>query len=284
MSSLASSSVPVAYGRGNVKVCRRGCILVAALDRPRVRNAFHDDLYLDLVDLLQEVADDSSIHALVLTGNGEFFSSGADVKGTSFQPRPEGRNTLQLPAGRFMMALIRFPKVLVAAVQGPAVGIAVTLLLHCDLVLCTPNATFWAPFTRLALVPELCSSVTFAERMGLAKANELLLLGKQIDAQKAYDWNLCSQVVPDRTSNDPFHPSSLAMYACEQLEQHLLGLPQSARTSAYFTKLIKGTRAPEMEEVCKRELLHLDDRFNRGDVQEAALQLRRAMKRKQSRL
>lgn len=176
---------PASYGRGTVQVCRRGqkgSILLVALSRPGVRNAFNNDMYEDLIDLLRMSSHDESISAVVLTGVGSYFSSGADVN--AFQSafamaaaKPKGmRQMLHEPAGRFMMAVIRHPKILAAAVNGPTVGIAMTTLMHCDLVHCMDTATFWAPFTRLALVPEMCSSVTLIESMGLSKANELLLL------------------------------------------------------------------------------------------------------------
>jgi peroxisomal 3,2-trans-enoyl-CoA isomerase len=122
------------------------------MNRPRVKNAFSDDLYLDLIDVMADVASDPSFAALVLTGTGPYFSSGADLKGgTMMNEDGSARDTLNIPPGRFMMALIEFPKILGAAVNGPAVGIGVTLLLHCDLCYCTEKATLWAPFTRLAL-------------------------------------------------------------------------------------------------------------------------------------
>lgn len=117
-----------------------------------MKNAFSDDLYLDLIDVMAEVAADSSLAVLVMTGTGSYFSSGADLKGTSMlNDDGTDRDTLSIPPGRFMMSIITFPKILCAAVNGPAVGIGVTLLLHCDLCYCTETATLWAPFTRLAL-------------------------------------------------------------------------------------------------------------------------------------
>jgi len=266
------------YGRGNLRVCRRGkkgSILLVALSRPHVMNAFNDDVYGDLIDIMRESTRDSSVSALVLTGTGEFFSSGADLKSGAFTPEETGRQTLYKPAGRFMMAIIAYPKILAAAVQGPAVGIAVTLLMHCDLVHCTPKATFWAPFTRLALVPELCSSHTFMESMGLSKANELLMLGKKIDAATALNWNMCSQIVQNAdSSGDPFHPQSLASEMCKELDRRLLSLPNGEKTAQYFSTMIKGARRKRMEQVCREELLKLDERFDTGQVQEAAKKLK----------
>lgn len=198
-----------------------------------MKNAFSDDLYLDLVDVLQRVAEDESLSALVLTGDGSYFSSGADLKG-NFMPEEEGgsRETLNRPAGQFMMALLSFQKLVAAAINGPAIGIAVTLLLHCDLCFCAPQATFWTPFTRIALVPEFCSSTTLVETMGIAKANALLMLGEKIDAETALSWNLCSRIVRDcDTSGDPFHPDSLGGYMSREIDERLLKLPRGHQTA-----------------------------------------------------
>jgi enoyl-CoA hydratase/carnithine racemase len=293
------TTTPQSYGRGNLRVCRRGegggapgavlqdsGILLVALHRPAVRNAFNDDMYLDLLDLLHETSLDASIACIVLTGTGSYFSSGADLKSfkqnsNTSNEEESRRNTtmLQKPAGRFMMALLAYPKMICAAVQGPAVGIGVTLLLHCDLVHLSPNATLWIPFSRLALVPELCSSVVLRENMGLSKANELLLLGRKIDAQTAYEWNLCSRLVETAADtatdlDNPFHPNSLASRMAAEIQERLLSLPMSGQTVEYFCQLVKGGRRREiLQQVCRNELSKLDERFHVGHVHAAARQL-----------
>jgi enoyl-CoA hydratase/carnithine racemase len=149
--SLPQTSQPTRYGRGTLSLARRGQILIVALDRKQVKNAFNDDVYLDLVDVLHQVEHDDSLVAIVLTGAGSYFSSGADLKALKSNPGAMGNKTLERPTGKFMMSLIGFSKIIAVAVNGPAVGIGVTLLLHCDLVICAERASFWAPFTRLAL-------------------------------------------------------------------------------------------------------------------------------------
>jgi enoyl-CoA hydratase/carnithine racemase len=148
-------------------------------------------------------------------------------------------------------------------------------LLHCDLVHCTPSATFWAPFTRLALVPELCSSVTFRETIGLSKANELLLLSREIGAQTAVDWGICSRVLHDcDTSGDPFHSRSLASQLCCEIDARLLSLPKGPQTASCFVNMLRGHSRSHLQDVCREELLKLDERFDCGDVQDAARSLR----------
>lgn len=233
-------------------------------------NAFNDDMYEDLIDLMNETAADATIGALVLTGSGPYFSSGADLKDANFKPEAGGRRTEQKPAGRFMMALINYPKVIAAAVQGPAVGIAVTLLMHCDIVHSAPTATYWAPFTRLALVPELCSSVTFRESMGLSKANELLLLGRKIDAETAMAWNICSSISPE--NGESVGNTGVAARLCTLLDENLLALPLGSRTASYFVDLIRHRKAM-LSDVCRLELQRLDERFDSGQVELAASNL-----------
>lgn len=216
------------------------------------------------------VEQDPTLSAIVLTGSGPYFSSGADLKNGAFEAEPSGRQTRTKPAGRFMRVLIRFPKIFAAAVNGPAIGIAVTLLMHCDLVHCSDKATLWAPFTRLALVPEFCSSQTFVEAHGLSKANELLLLGKKISARTALDWNFCSRVVADTGGlDDPFSPDSLASRLSDEIHRKLLSLPLGDKTVLYFVSLIRGSRRERMEQVCLAELAKLDERFDTGQVQQA---------------
>lgn len=240
------SKYPVKYGE-TLLIARRGKVLLVALNRKRTKNAFNDAQYLDLVSVLEAVSNDDSIHAIVLTGMGDYFSSGADLTEWDFsnddqddEGNGEKKGVLHKPAGKFMMALLKFPKVFCAAVNGPAVGIGVTLLLHCDLVYCTPNSTFWVPFTRIALVPEFASSATFVDTMGLSNANHLLLLGKKIDSEKAVRCHLCSDVVEGYNKDgDAFSEFSIGSKLCTEIDSKLLSLSQGEKTSKvsfYFFK------------------------------------------------
>ena len=109
--------------------------------------------------------------------------------------------------------------------------------------------------------------------MGLSKANELLLLGKRIDAQKALEWGICSQVIPDCENNDPFQAKSLASRMCQELDKRLLSLPNGPATAQVFCSLVKGARRGRMHQALLRELAVLDQRFHNGEVLEAAKQL-----------
>jgi len=233
-----------AYGQTLLVEERSSGILLVALYAPKARNAFSDQMYQDLIHLFEYATHNEHIVAVVLTGHGPYFSSGANLKEFPNQLAPTPaqeekdhtimqRNTLELPSGKFMMTILSFPKIIAAAVNGPAIGIGVTLLFHCDLCYCTSNATFWIPFTRLALVPEFASSATLLDTMGLAKANELLLLGQKIDANTAVQWNICSSILDcsNHPTNDPFHPDSIGIQVCQRLEEKLFSLPLGNETS-----------------------------------------------------
>lgn len=253
------------------RVGSQNSIILCALNRPQVKNAFNDDQYKDLTKLLVAVECDKSAQAIVLTGTGSYFSSGADL--TSFDLESEAK-TQDKPSGIFMLQLIHFPKVFCAAVNGPAIGIGVTLLLHCDLVYCTQNATFWTPFTRIALVPEFCSSVLFPETMGLANANEMLLMGRQIDAEQALRYNIIGRIIHECDSTlDPFSKDSIASFTCRDIDEQLLSLCHGDKTSRIFVSMVRGRRRQALEMVCKNELKAIDERIEKGEVLEATMDL-----------
>lgn len=228
-------------------------ILLVALNRPKVKNAFNNKQYLDLIAILQKVANDTSIHAIVLTGMGDYFSSGADLSENNFGAAEDDEydeenekedeineqekkrvGTIHKPPGQFMMTLLSFPKLICCAVNGPAVGIGVTLLPHCDIVFTVENATFWVPFTRIALVPEFASSVTFVEMMGLSCANEMLILGEKIDARKAVQNGLCVGIIEGcdcSSGGDAFVPNSIGRKVCDRIDEKLFSLPNSGNTA-----------------------------------------------------
>lgn len=281
MACNGSTTSIVKYGRTLLtkRMGHTNSILLTSLNRPRVKNAFNDEQYMDLVNLLHSAQKDDSIHAIVLTGTGNYFSSGADLSDMDFESE---KNMIDKPAGLFMMALLSFPKVFVAAVNGPAVGIGVTLLMHCDLVYCTPNSTFWVPFTRIALVPEFCSSVTFVESSGLGRANELLLLGKRIDAKRAVNDRIVCDIIPDCDviggdggGGDAFAVDSIGSKVCHDLDERLFQICHGDKTSAIFVSMIRNRaeRRERMETICREELVELDERLKSGDVLEAAMQL-----------
>ena len=153
-------------------------VLTLTLDRPEKRNALTPEMYLALAQSLASAAEDATVNAVLLLGHAGAFSSGNDVE--TFMR--VGEVTADAPVFRFMHALAGFPKPVVAAVDGMAIGIGATLLLHCDLIYASPRARLQFPFVRMGLCPEFAASLLLPRLLGRAWASEALLLGEAISA------------------------------------------------------------------------------------------------------
>jgi 2-(1,2-epoxy-1,2-dihydrophenyl)acetyl-CoA isomerase len=172
------------------------------LNRPEALNAWNAQLGLDLLTALRRLAEDEDVRAVVLTGAGRAFSSGADLKDISGgETTPDGRpdvyRTLTERYHPIMQTVREMPKPVVAAVNGPAVGIGCSLALCCDLIVAAESAYFLLAFVNIGLVPDGGSSLFLPARVGMARANELAMLGERLAAAQALDWGLVNRVVPD---------------------------------------------------------------------------------------
>ncbi|XP_053323561.1 enoyl-CoA delta isomerase 2 [Spea bombifrons] len=169
------------------------------LSRPEKKNAINMQMYQEIGQALEEAGKDESTFT-VLTGLGDYYCSGNDLNNFTNIP-PEGKEKMASDAAvileAFVSKIIDFPKPLIAVINGPAVGISVTMLGMFDIVYATDRATFHTPFSQLGQSPEGCSSYTFPQIMGLAKATEVLLFNKVLTAQKACDLGLVTEVFPD---------------------------------------------------------------------------------------
>lgn len=173
-------------------VQRDASLLTITLNRPEKKNALTHDMYSAMVEALEEAQADAAVRAICLRGTDSCFTSGNDLK--DFLACPPTNE--ESPVMRFMHALIDVKKPLVAAVQGPAVGIGVTMTLHCDLVYASPTAVFKTPFTQLALCPEAASSYLLPRIIGIPRAMSMLMLGQSIDAETAAQWGLVTELFP----------------------------------------------------------------------------------------
>uniref|UniRef100_W5LII7 Enoyl-CoA delta isomerase 2 n=1 Tax=Astyanax mexicanus TaxID=7994 RepID=W5LII7_ASTMX len=176
-------------------------ITTIKFNRPEKKNAITVKMYDELIEALDLAAKDKSV-ITVLTGSGDYYCSGNDLN--NFTNLPEGGpEKMSKDAGellkRFVSAFIEFPKPLIAVVNGPAVGISVTVLGLFDAVYATGRATFHTPFSHLGQSPEGCSSYTFPRIMGPAKASEVLLFNKKLTAAQAYELGLVTEVFPDNS-------------------------------------------------------------------------------------
>jgi len=174
-----------------VQVTSNGAVIEITLNRPEKKNAITLAMYEAMAAALRTAEAEAGTRCVILTATGDTFTSGNDLRDFVEAP-PKDESA---PVNRFLDALASSEKVLIAAVNGPAVGIGTTLLLHCDLVLAARTATFQLPFVNLALVPEAASSLLLARVVGHPRAMELLLLGDAIDASTAATYGLLNRVV-----------------------------------------------------------------------------------------
>ena len=161
-------------------------------DRPARKNAITTAMYAALADGLEQAAADAQVRVALLCGSDTAFTAGNDL-GDFLNTPPEGG---EAPVHRFLRTLSTFPKPLVAAVCGPAVGVGTTMLLHCDLVYAGDNARFSLPFVNLGLCPEAASSLLLPAIAGYQRAAEKLLLGEPFDADEARELGFVNRVLP----------------------------------------------------------------------------------------
>ncbi|MDH0382086.1 enoyl-CoA hydratase [Comamonas aquatica] len=170
------------------------------LNRVDKKNSITQAMYSRMAEALTSAATDEAVRVVVLQGDATVFSAGNDIG--DFLARQGGQGLPeQSPVFQFLHALADFPKPLIAAVAGPAVGIGTTMLLHCDLVYAGDNAAFSMPFVNLGLCPEAASSLLLPRLMGYQRAAEALLLGKPFMAEAALEAGLVNRVVPPTEVN-----------------------------------------------------------------------------------
>jgi enoyl-CoA hydratase/carnithine racemase len=172
---------------------RREGVLLVRIHRPDKKNALTRAMYAALTSALEQAASDPAVGVVVLTGIGDSFTSGNDLTDFLADP-PVGQDS---PVFRFLAALSQFEKPLIAAVNGMAVGIGVTLLLHCELVYVRAGSALLLPFANLGLCPEAGSSLLLPKLIGYPRAAELLLLGEPFSAEQALAWGLINGIGTD---------------------------------------------------------------------------------------
>jgi enoyl-CoA hydratase/carnithine racemase len=167
-------------------------VLTIQFNRPDKKNAFTAAMYQAMTDALQDAERDASVRAILFLGNAEAFTAGNDLE--DFLKAPP--TSPDAPVFRFMDAVTKASKPIVAAVAGNAVGIGTTLLLHCELVYAADNAKFALPFAKLGVCPEFASSFLLPQLAGYQRAAEALMLGESFGAEEAYDMGLVNRVLP----------------------------------------------------------------------------------------
>ncbi|MGY4313606.1 enoyl-CoA hydratase [Bradyrhizobium sp. JR3.5] len=208
------------------------------MNRPDKRNALTRAMYSCLAEALERAETDASVRVVVLTGSADCFTAGNDLSDGMIEG-PDG------PHGRFMRALTECSKPIIAAPCGIAVGIGVTMLLHCDLVYCGSHTNFRIPFVPLAVCPECASSYLLPRLVGHHRASEILFTGEAFDATTALKLGIVNGVFP----NDQVEEIAKAKAALIAAQP-----PASVRTTKM---LMKRSIAEDVREVIKVEIEHL---------------------------
>lgn len=164
-------------------------------------------MYSDLAKALNDAAGDFAVRAVIITGEGEHFTAGNDI--VDFMNNPPTSESSEV--AQFLAALLEFPKPLLAAVRGNAIGVGTTMLLHCDVVVAAPTAKFSMPFASLGLVPEAGSSLLFPQLVGYQRAAKIFMTGESFSTEAAVEMGLVTGVDAD--------PLALAKKIAEQIAQ-----------------------------------------------------------------
>jgi 2-(1,2-epoxy-1,2-dihydrophenyl)acetyl-CoA isomerase len=182
-----------------IDLTRDGPAARILLNRPDALNAWNEQFGRDLLDAIETTSADQSVRAVLITGAGRGFSSGADLK--EQRSGDGGLPDLSLRLRELYHPIItgirEMPKPAVAAVNGPAVGIGCSLALACDLILAAESAYFLLAFVNIGLVPDGGSTAFLPARVGYARAAEMAMLGERVPADQALEWGLVNGVVPD---------------------------------------------------------------------------------------
>jgi len=207
------------------------------LNRPDNLNAWNEQLGADLRAAIERARDDDEIRAVLITGAGRGFSSGADLseqRANTEGEVPDLSERLKELYNPIILGIRELPKPVLAAVNGPAAGIGCALALSCDLIVANESAFFLLAFVNIGLVPDGGSTATVPARMGAARAMEMAMLGERIPAAKALEWGLINRVVPDADLDE----------AATELATRLAGGPTKAY--ANIKQLLNRTLYPDL--------------------------------------
>ena len=220
-----------------ISVQNDGPVCVINIDRESKLNALTKTMYQDMAIALEEAANHDEVNVVVITGGNNCFTSGNDISFFLDEDFLSSDNPLR----EFLIALANFPKPIIAGVAGVAIGIGVTLLLHCDLVYCAKNATFALPFAKIGVCPEFAVSLLLPRRVGHQKAFELLTLNEGFDAQQALEAKIVNQIVADDVVSH-----------VKERAQVLASMPKEAVLTT--KKLLKAPLLPIINDTIQKEL------------------------------
>lgn len=228
-------------------------VMTIRLNRPEKKNALNQAMYTAMADALRNADQDGTVRAILLTGTDDCFCSGNDIQDFLEMP-PAGEDA---PVLRFMRALAEARKPVVAAVNGPAVGVGTTLLFHVDLAYAGESARFHMPFVNIGICPEFASSYLLPQMIGHAHAAELVMLAEPFSAARALECKLINAVLPD--AQVYAHARAKAVKLAQQP-------PNALRTTKM---LLKRWNAPRVAEAIMFEAQHFMPMLGGPEAREA---------------
>ena len=246
--------IPAIRGKmtDQIAVADDGGVRIIRMNRPEKKNALTQPMYAEMTRALHDAERSEAIRCVIFAGSPGAFCAGSDI--SDFQKRADGG--LKPVTIDFLHALARNTKPLLAAVDGLAVGIGTTMLLHCDYVVAATGTTFSTPFTKLGLIPEAASSLLGPLRMGYARAFALLVMGLPLSAEDAKAAGLVNAVVDATALEDT------ALQAAREIAALPLGAIAVAR------KLLRG----DLDAIVKRvdtEAMHFKERLQSDEARAA---------------
>jgi enoyl-CoA hydratase/carnithine racemase len=229
-------------------------VLHITIDRPEKKNALTGAMYSALAEAVEQGEANADVRAMLLHGKGDSFTAGNDLEDFLADP---WKQDMHPPAIRFITAVVQATKPIVAAVHGSAVGVGVTILLHCDLVYAADNAKLMLPFVNLGIVPEAGSTMILPLLLGHQRAAELLMLGAPISAQRAYELGMVNAVV------SPEALMSTAINAAQILAEKPAAALRATKA------LMKKAGARELERALREEVEVIAGRLASPETREA---------------
>lgn len=231
-------------------------VLSLTLLRPDKKNALNQQMYQQLADALKQAAHDDQVKVVLLQGQDNCFTAGNDLQ--DFMGG--GELNQQHPTVRFLYQLAEFPKPILAAVAGLAIGIGTTALLHCELVYATADTRFQLPFTKLGLCPEAASSLLLPQLIGYHRACEYLLLAEPFDGLAAERMGLVNRLLPQ---------AELLSFAWQKARQ-LAAMPTQAIQSS--KRLLKANQQEALHYTLREELNEFQQLLQSDACQQAVQQ------------
>jgi enoyl-CoA hydratase/carnithine racemase len=233
---------------------RDGAVQRIAINRPDKKNALTADMYDAPSTALEQAEADDGVRVILLHAKGAAFTAGNDLE--DFLKKPWKEQAIP-PAVRFIHAVARARKPIVAAVQGLAVGVGTTILLHCDLVYAAEDAKLVMPFINLGIVPEAASTVLLPLAIGRQRAAELFMLGAPLSARRAFEMGLVNAVVA------PEALLATAAAAAQQLAEKPAGALRACKA------LMTRAQQSEVERAMREEVMVISERLESAETKEA---------------